>query len=138
MAGDIGSESANGSAPKPEASQTAGNSESEKKAGHSLTFRKAIGRARESLQKRLGLSRDPFAKELRRKVAGAAPEGYRWLTNLPKDLTGFEEDKKGQEQYIEDLRRNNDVHFGEAFDIKGNPLPDSQAVYIKPNTSPQK
>jgi len=141
MAGDVGFEFENGNVPKPEVVNTAGNSDSEKKASHLLTFSKAFNRARKSLQKGLGMRQKPldmFSEETRRKMVEAAPEGYRWLTNQPKDLTGLEEDTKEQAQYIEDLRRKNDVYFGEAFDIKGDPSPNYQAVYIRPKTNPQK
>lgn len=133
MAGDIGPESGNGSVPKPETPQTAGNSSGEKKTGHTLTFRKAIDRARESIQRRLGISREPkLSGETGHKVADA--EGYRWIANEPKLLDIEGDEKREQEQYIAGLRENNDVHFGEAFDATGNPLPEYQAVYIKPKT----
>lgn len=142
MASDSGSELENNNLPKSEVIKSSENSEGTKKTAPSNAFREAIGRARDSIQERLGrgIKKDPLwlSGEAKRKLAEAAPEGYKWVTNEPK-LEDFEtEEVAAQKQYIEGLREKNDVHFGEAFDIYGKAQPEYRGVYIKPKTEPQK
>ena len=161
MTGDGGSELENGNKPKPEVKKTHGDSEGSKKPSTSSAFREAVGRAKTVLLNRLGkenpagektsdeaklrviaatpeeinqIADENFSDEAKRKVKAAAPEGFKLLTNELRFDPESKEGKIKQDEYVGQLRENNEVFIGEAFDREGNLQPDSIGIYIRPKT----